>query len=814
MRLSRAMLAAVGAVALVLPALPEIPAQAAPVDSLIISEVYARGGSKNQPFKDKFVEIYNPTTTAIDLTGTSIQYRSAKGTAATNAVVPLQGSVAPGGVFVLAGGSNGANGETTPNVNQTGTAFNPGGSDGLVVLARSTAKVTLPTGDITGNADVIDAVGYGKSNTFEAAAATYTGSNSTPGALERATATDTNNNSVDFRFIDMPTPGSVSWKDSPAPDPSPTIPAPDPTTPQVPAVTIAEVQGTGAQSPLVGKQVEVSGVVTSTLLPRGDGMGGFYIMDPKATGPRMAGQASEGLFVYTNGQDLGGIARGDRVVLRGEVAEFYEMTQLQGVTLVSREAGEPLAPIPFPFTSDPAILEAYEGMLVAPEGNYVVTDNHNSSMTNYGQLRLAYGTEPIMHPGEVANPVTDPQAWKEQNEKIKTDTILLDDGTTTNFGKVTDKPQPYVEVDGSGRVGSEVTFKPEGVVLSYNFSNWNYQPLSPVDGADPATYPVTLESNRVDSVALKDAALRVATFNVLNYFTHLGQDEAGCKAYTDREGNPVTARRCNVRGAYTPEAFARQQEKIVAAIDQMNVEIVGLEEIESSTQVGGADRDEALAHLVDALNAKASHGTWAYVPSPKNVGKDDVIRTAFIYKPAYVKPVGESMILDDPAFDNARRPLLTKWEVIDEAAAGKTLTTVVNHFKSKGSGQDDGTNQGNANPDRVAQAKALEAWIAGQPDAQTEPYLLMGDFNAYTQEDPLQVFYAKGYTDLASNFLAAKTYVYGGTVGSLDHVLANKAALAQVQDTGVWNVNSRESVLLEYSRHNANIKQLYAPGPF
>ena len=35
---------------------------------------------------------------------------------------------------------------------------------------------------------------------------------------------------------------------------------------------------------------------------------------------------------------------------------------------------------------------------------------------------------------------------------------------------------------------------------------------------------------------------------------------------------------------------------------------------------------------------------------------------------------------------------------------------IVNHFKSKGSGADDGTGQGNANPDRVAQAQALVAF--------------------------------------------------------------------------------------------------------
>ncbi len=40
----------------------------------------------------------------------------------------------------------------------------------------------------------------------------------------------------------------------------------------------------------------------------------------------------------------------------------------------------------------------------------------------------------------------------------------------------------------------------------------------------------------------------------------------------------------------------------------------------------------------------------------------------------------------------------------------KAFAVIVNHFKSKGSGTDDGTGQGNANPDRIGQAEALSAF--------------------------------------------------------------------------------------------------------
>ena len=51
-------LAVLAATALIAGSFIAPPAQAAPADHLIINEVYARGGSANQPYQTKFVELY------------------------------------------------------------------------------------------------------------------------------------------------------------------------------------------------------------------------------------------------------------------------------------------------------------------------------------------------------------------------------------------------------------------------------------------------------------------------------------------------------------------------------------------------------------------------------------------------------------------------------------------------------------------------------------------------------------------------------------------------------------------------------------
>ena len=78
----------------------------------------------------------------------------------------------------------------------------------------------------------------------------------------------------------------------------------------------------------------------------------------------------------------------------------------------------------------------------------------------------------------------------------------------------------------------------------------------------------------------------------------------------------------------------------------------------------------------------------------------------------------------------------------------------------------------------------------------------------------MQVLYEAGFTNIGKEFTDEQTYLFGGRVGSLDHVLASESLVGDVTDADIWNINSVESIGLEYSRYNANVTDLYAEGPF
>ena len=203
-------------------------------------------------------------------------------------------------------------------------------------------------------------------------------------------------------------------------------------------------------------------------------------------------------------------------------------------------------------------------------------------------------------------------------------------------------------------------------------------------------------------------------------------------------------------------------------------------------------------------------------PAPADrpaVADEDVIRTAFIYKRAKAEPVGTSHILPDPAFANAREPLAQAFRPAG-GTADQDFLVIVNHFKSKGSGVDDGTGQGNANPDRVAQAKALVAFADQQKRARgTDLVFLTGDFNSYTQEDPLQVLYDAGLHRHRLGAGARASTPTSSTAWSARSTTCSPTRPRSRRVTGahVWNINSVESVAYEYSRYNYNATDFYAP---
>ena len=593
-------------------------------------------------------------------------------------------------------------------------------------------------------------------------------------------------------------------------------------------VSIPDIQtaGDGDDSQLINQTVETKGVVTAAY-PKGEnanlkGLEGFTIQTPGTGGTwDPARTASDGLFVFMGKSSATMPSIGDCVVVKGKVAEYsgvknataatQSLTQLLPQSITAATDCDPVKPTELSGVPTQDQMEALESMLVLPKDTWTITDNYKTN--RYGTLSLTPGTEVLRTATDVVAPGAAAQAYEAENAAK---TIDLDDASTTdltNFKQNGHKERyAYLANGAPARVGYHVTFtKP--VVLESRFGSFVFQPPQMTAG-NPDRSPVTITGERPAAPTVSGDT-KVATFNVLNYFSDLGENEPGCKGYEDRDHKYVTDKNCKLRGAWSSQAFANQQTKIVQAINTIDADVVALEEIENPVASGvSTDRDGALKSLVNALNAAAGSEVWAYVPSPSTVpANEDVIRIAFIYKKAKIAPVGDSVIYDDPAYTGlARQPLAQEFKPItDVNHEGKNFVVIANHFKSKGSAPknlsgaeaaantDNGDGQGNSNGVRVKQARALATFAQRFNGT---PTLLVGDFNAYTKEDPLKVLTDAGWTHESGQ--GDSSYVYGGRSGSMDHVFANSAAHPLITEVKSWAVNAQESIAFEYSRANYN----------
>ncbi|MGW9631550.1 ExeM/NucH family extracellular endonuclease [Agromyces sp. NPDC055520] len=772
-RLSTVAVAAAGALVAGLLAAP--PALAA-VDAsgVVINEVFARGGSTGQTYTNKFVELYNPTDTAVSLTGWSLQYRSEQNTGLSNSSGALSGEIAAGGYYLIGlPTNNAANGIALPTPDATLTV-NPSGTTGSLFLANVAGAINPGTGSIVNNSQVVDYVGYGNSVNYEGAKATYTGSNTTPGSIVRTGFKDTDNNAADFSFVSTPTP-----QNSGAPG-GPILPV---------AKTIAQIQGTdAAASPLVGKAVVTEGIVTAD--HRVGGYDGIYIQTAGSGGPTdLTPKASDGVFVYLHGENPA-VDIGDKVRVTGLVEEFNGTTQIRpetaaNVELVQAGVGVP-AVTPLPATAvGNAAREAFEGMLVAPSGTYKVISSHN--LNRFGELWLNAGSALPVKSTETQSPgSTGANAVAAANKASR---ILLDDGYSiaVRNSNGTDNPahpgdQPYFTKDTVVRNGDTVNFPTAGYVLGFGFNEWRLQPTTPITDASAAELKPTFTATNPRPAAPPAVGgdIKVAAFNVLNYFTTFSDDDP------------------DARGAANAEEFAIQKSKIVSAINALGADVVALQEIENSVKLGEAP-DAALADLVAGLNAAAGSEVWKFVPTPDalhDAAITDFISNAIIYRAASVKPVGEAQtIIDETVWDIAREPIAQTFKFDKQF-----VTVVANHFKSK-SGTDPSPQPGQDafNDERTTQAKSLLAFANGLSEGRKTDIYLVGDFNSYAKEDPIKVFTDAGWTDIVPKKAAGQyTYTFDGELGSLDHVIASKSATDKVTAAGVWSINSPEWSGREY----------------
>lgn len=512
---------------------------------------------------------------------------------------------------------------------------------------------------------------------------------------------------------------------------------------------ISVIQGSGKISPLSGQVVTVEGIVTGDFQGK-DELKGFFIQDLNGDGDI---KTSDGIFVYIlmgNKLSKTDVEVGQRVRVSGIVNEYKSQTQIQDVTEVTLLDNEsvgskrstPLAPVALKLPLEEGNdLEAYEGMLVTIAGPLSVTGNYNLNL--YGEIELASGGR-IFAPnnGDSTNPAANARRM-----------ILLDDGSI----KRNPQPTPYLDEVNTRRVGDTVA-KVTGV-LSFAYDAYRLQPVEK---------PFFTRANpRPEKLVLTNAAWKVATFNVHNYFTTLKSEKK------------------SARGAATTEEFATQSAKIVTAIKAIDADIVGLMEIENNG-------DKAVGDLVAKLNLAYGDEVYAFMPDPNTGVGSDMIKCALIYKSAKVARVGDS--ISDPKDIYSRVPIAQTFASKD----GAKMTIIVNHFKSKGSCPrkgdiDDG--QGCWNDKRVLQAETLLQFIKKiQIESGDADVLTIGDYNAHLEEDPIKTLVAGGLKNLSELVPPAQRYShqFDARSGLLDYAFATPSLRAQVAGATIWHINADE----------------------
>ena len=771
-------------------------------NGLVISQVYGGGGNSGSIYKNDFIELFNSSTVAINLSGYSVQYAGATGT--TWQTTPLTGTLAPGRYYLIqqAIGVGGTTALPTPDA--TGTIA-MSASAGKIALVSST---TALSGATPTSASIVDLIGFGTANFYEGSAPASALSNTLADFRAANGCTDTNSNSVDFTAAAAGPRNSASTAvvcsgTAPAPAPTPT-PTPTPS-----SVRIHDIQGAAHRSPLEGTAVSsVPGIVTAL------GSTGFYMEDPL---PDTNPATSEGIFIYT--ATAPSVAVGQYVLVSGTVNEFrpgstsgvnnLTTTQISSPTVVSGGTAPAALPAPvviglggrMPPTS--RLAGAASGGSVEVAG--YVFDAVNNGVDFYESLE---GMRVVVNNAVVVGPTS---AFNE--------IVVVGDGgsfaglRSARGGLVinaTDYNPERVFLDDlliaantmpKANVGD--TLSAVQGVMDYSFGNFKVQvTAAPVRQAGPLAQEVT---------ALQGDALRltVASFNVEN----LAATNAASK-------------------------FAALGTAVVTNLK--SPDIIGLMEIQDNngaTTGSVVDASTTITTLINAISA-AGGPTYSYRQINPVADQDGGepggnIRQVFLFNPARVlfvdRPVANpsttavTAVAMSPgvrlsaspgriaptnsAFNSSRKPLVGEFSF-----GGRTLFVIANHFNSKGG---DYPLSGRFQPpvlsseiQRNLQADLVAGFVSQltAADAQAR-VVVLGDLNDFEFSSPVNKLKAIGLADLVETLPANEryTYVYEGNSQALDHIMVSNN-MKGVAEYDIVHINSEFAT--QISDHEPEVARL------
>ena len=161
-----------------------------------ISQIYGGGGNAGATYQNDYVELYNRSGSAVDLSSWSVQYASYSGS--TWAVASLSGTIQPGHFYLVGLGSGNSGGSALPTPDASTTGINMSSSHGKVALLNTQTAITAGTSSPVGLTGVVDFVGYGNATAYEGSGPAPTLSATTADFRAGGGAIDTGDNSADF----------------------------------------------------------------------------------------------------------------------------------------------------------------------------------------------------------------------------------------------------------------------------------------------------------------------------------------------------------------------------------------------------------------------------------------------------------------------------------------------------------------------------------------------------------------------------------------------------------------------------------------
>jgi predicted extracellular nuclease len=584
---------------------------------------------------------------------------------------------------------------------------------------------------------------------------------------------------------------------------------------QQPFTHPGQIQGTGDVSPLAGSQASTQGVVVGDYESGQSELRGFFVQAVAGDGDAAT---SDAVFVFNGNSNS--VSLGDLVRVTGTVAEFQGQTQFNGGSTIVICATGSITPtdvaLPAP---DAGYMERFEGMLVRFQQPLVVTEHFLLGRAN--QVTLSSGAR-LVQPTSIALPGAPALAVQAANDLNR---VVLDDASQAQ------NPDPIIWARGGQPLSASNTLRAgdtvTGIVGVLNWTwggfstspnAWRVRPINALGGSVTA---FAAANQRPVTPAAVGGTLKVAAMNVLNYFnTFDGSAQNGCNFGV---GGATT----DCRGADDAGEFARQFPKTVAAIVAMDVDVLGVIEIEND----GYGPSSAIADLTAKVNAVLGVGTYAYLDvdtrtAQVNALGTDAIKVGLLYKPSSVTPVGATAVLNTTAFVNGgdgsprNRPALA--QAFETPDKGRFVVSV-NHLKSKSSpcaAPDAGDGQGDCAAVRTNAANLLRQWLATDPTGMLDPdVLIVGDMNAYAMEDAIRALTGNGYVDLAASRIGAGaySYVFDGQWGYLDHALASSSLASQVTGIVEYHVNADEPSVLDYNddfKTPGLVASLYAPDQY